>query len=172
VDFTYDGTKFKVFDAGGQRAERRKWIHAFENVTALIFVASLTEYNEVLYEDQTKNRLQESLEVWSDVVNNDAFSSTPTLLFLNKMDLFIEKYVRKGIPLNVSGCFADAPAYTPEFPKAIEWITNQFKTRRTKSDPSLLFCHTTTAVDPAQIDVVFKDVKRITLLRSQPGMMA
>jgi GTPase SAR1 family protein len=73
VEFDYEGTKFKVFDAGGQRAERRKWIHAFESVTALIFLASLTEYDEVLYEDQTKNRLQESLEVWSDIVNNASF---------------------------------------------------------------------------------------------------
>jgi len=45
VEFEYEGTKFRVYDAGGQRAERRKWIHAFENVTALIFVASLTEYD-------------------------------------------------------------------------------------------------------------------------------
>ena len=94
------------------------------------------------------------------------------MLFLNKMDLFIEKYVRRGTPLNVSGCFPDAPAYTPEFPKAVEWISNQFRMRRTKSDASLLFVHTTTAVDPGQVDVVFKDVKRIALLRNQPGMMA
>jgi hypothetical protein len=144
VEFEYEGVKFKVLDAGGQRAERRKWIHAFEDVTALIFVASLTEYDETLYEDHSKNRLQESLEVWGDVTNNAAFVATPVLLFLNKMDLFVEKYVRRGTPLNASGCFPGAPAYTPNFPLAIEWIKEQFKSRRTKSDPSLLYIHTTT----------------------------
>jgi hypothetical protein len=32
---------------GGQRNERRKWIHCFENVTAVIFVAALSEYDQV-----------------------------------------------------------------------------------------------------------------------------
>lgn len=40
-------------DVGGQRSERRKWIHCFENVTALIFIVSLSEYDQVLYEDET-----------------------------------------------------------------------------------------------------------------------
>lgn len=42
-----------VIDVGGQRSERRKWIHCFENVTALIFIVSLSEYDQVLYEDDT-----------------------------------------------------------------------------------------------------------------------
>merc|ERR1719382_1827159 len=30
---------FHVFDVGGQKSERKKWIHCFESVTAVIFVA-------------------------------------------------------------------------------------------------------------------------------------
>ena len=40
--FDIDGVHFKLFDVGGQRAERRKWIHCFDNVTALIFVMALS----------------------------------------------------------------------------------------------------------------------------------
>jgi hypothetical protein len=46
-------------DVGGQRNERRKWIHCFDSVTALIFVAAISEYDQVLYEDEKKNRLIE-----------------------------------------------------------------------------------------------------------------
>ena len=32
-------------------------IHCFENVTAVLFVAALSEYNQTLYEDETQNRM-------------------------------------------------------------------------------------------------------------------
>lgn len=166
MDFEHEKTKFRVFDAGGQRAERRKWIHAFDDVTALIYVASLTEYDEVLFEDKTKNRLLESLEVWEELVNSSHFLTVPILLFLNKLDLFEDKYVRRQIPLNVTGLFPDAPTGEPDVKVAIEWFTEQFKKRRTKSDPALLFVHTIAAVDANQVDTVFRDVKEIVLLRT------
>lgn len=56
-----------MFDVGGQRNERKKWIHCFENVTAVLFVAALSEYNQVLYEDETQNRLVESLQLFDEV---------------------------------------------------------------------------------------------------------
>jgi hypothetical protein len=40
-----------MFDVGGQRSERKKWIHCFEGVTAIIFCAALSEYDMVLAED-------------------------------------------------------------------------------------------------------------------------
>jgi len=47
MDFVIDGNKFKIFDVGGQRNERKKWIHCFENVTAVLFVGVLSEYDLV-----------------------------------------------------------------------------------------------------------------------------
>ena len=42
-----------MFDVGGQRSERRKWIHVFDNVTAIIFTAALSAYDQLLREDNT-----------------------------------------------------------------------------------------------------------------------
>lgn len=41
-----------MFDVGGQRSERKKWIHCFEGVTAIIFCVALSDYNLVLAEDE------------------------------------------------------------------------------------------------------------------------
>ena len=51
-----DGVRFEIFDVGGQRNERRKWIHAFDDVTSLIFVAAISEYDQVLEEEESVNR--------------------------------------------------------------------------------------------------------------------
>lgn len=40
-----------MLDVGGQRSERKKWIHCFEGVTAIIFCVALSEYDLVLAED-------------------------------------------------------------------------------------------------------------------------
>lgn len=57
-----------MFDVGGQRSERKKWIHCFENVTSIIFCVALSEYDQVLLEasDQVKSRaLQFSSKITS-----------------------------------------------------------------------------------------------------------
>lgn len=43
-------TSFRMVDVGGQRSERRKWIHCFENVTSIMFLVALSEYDQVLVE--------------------------------------------------------------------------------------------------------------------------
>lgn len=59
-----------MFDVGGQREERRKWIQCFNDVTAIIFVTACDSYNMMLYEDEGENRLRESLELFRNIWNN------------------------------------------------------------------------------------------------------
>ena len=53
----FGDVNFRLVDVGGQRSERRKWIHCFEDVSSIIFIASLAEYNMCLVEDAKVNRL-------------------------------------------------------------------------------------------------------------------
>ena len=55
--YTIDNTTFEMYDVGGQRNERKKWIHCFEGVTAVIFVAAISEYDQKLFEDGETNRM-------------------------------------------------------------------------------------------------------------------
>lgn len=59
-----------MFDVGGQRDERRKWIQCFNDVTAIIFVTACSSYNMVLREDPSQNRLRESLDLFRSIWNN------------------------------------------------------------------------------------------------------
>ena len=80
-----------MFDVGGQRSERKKWIHCFENVTSIIFCVALSEYDQVLLEESSQNRMMESLVLFDSVVNSRWFMRTSIILFLNKVDLFRAK---------------------------------------------------------------------------------
>lgn len=42
----------RIVDVGGQRRERKKWIHCFENVTSIVFIAALSEYDQCLFEEE------------------------------------------------------------------------------------------------------------------------
>jgi hypothetical protein len=46
-----------MFDVGGQRSERKKWIHCFEGVTSIIFCTAISEYDQVLLEERNQARL-------------------------------------------------------------------------------------------------------------------
>jgi hypothetical protein len=79
-------------------------------VTAVIYLTALDEYNMTLEEDNTTNRLEESLRLFTDVcrslvsgltlqvVGSPWFIENTCILFLNKEDLFAEKI--KSWPLN------------------------------------------------------------------------
>lgn len=64
-----------MFDVGGQRDERRKWIQCFNDVTAIIFVVASSSYNMVIREDNQTNRLQEALNLFKSIWNNRCVGS-------------------------------------------------------------------------------------------------
>jgi guanine nucleotide-binding protein G(i) subunit alpha len=86
-----------MFDVGGQRSERKKWIHCFESVTSIIFCVALSEYDQVLLEESSQNRMMESLLLFDSVVNSRWFVRTSIILFLNKVDIFKQKLGRSPL---------------------------------------------------------------------------
>ena len=102
-DFSVNDRVLNVYDVGGARSERNKWIHCFDSVTAVLFVASLTCYDQNLFELDFINGMQESLNLFYEVINSRWFKRTAMILFLNKSDLFREKIVKKDL----KACFPD-----------------------------------------------------------------
>ena len=60
--------QFKI-DVGGQRTERKKWIHCFDDVLLVMFLAAISEYDQVLEEDNVTNRLTESLTLFGTILS-------------------------------------------------------------------------------------------------------
>ncbi|KAG0287421.1 Guanine nucleotide-binding protein alpha-2 subunit [Dissophora globulifera] len=110
-----------MFDVGGQRSERKKWIHCFEAVTSIIFCVALSEYDQVLLEESGQNRMLESLVLFESVINSRWFLRTSIILFMNKIDLFAVKLPK--VPLEKF--FSD---YTggPDIGKAAKYILWRF----------------------------------------------
>ncbi|XP_052861753.1 G protein alpha o subunit isoform X4 [Anopheles cruzii] len=163
VHFSFKNLNFKLFDVGGQRSERKKWIHCFEDVTAIIFCVAMSEYDQVLHEDETTNRMQESLKLFDSICNNKWFTDTSIILFLNKKDLFEEK-IRKS-PLTI--CF---PEYTggQEYGEAAAYIQAQFEAKN-KSTSKEIYCHMTCATDTNNIQFVFDAVTDVIIANNLRG---
>jgi len=103
ICFDWSGVHWRMVDVGGQRNERKKWIHCFQDVTALIFCVAMSEYDLKLYEDERVNRMHESVTLFEEICNCQWFNDTSVIMFLNKKDLFEEKI--KTVDLKV--CFDD-----------------------------------------------------------------
>jgi GTPase SAR1 family protein len=90
TQFTVRKAQFLLVDVGGQRSERRKWLNCFQSVRAILYVVAVSEYDQQLYEERKVNRIQESLQVFSNIAT-EFFPKTPIIIFFNKIDIFKEK---------------------------------------------------------------------------------
>jgi len=162
---------FHVFDVGGQKSERKKWIHCFESVTAVIFVASMNCYDEVMFEDEEKNSMVDSIELFGSICNNEWFQDTAMILFLNKKDLFAEKI--KSIPITECEAFSHYQGPDASFDSSADCIKSTFE-QQNKQQSKQIFSHLTCAVDKNQVEKVFNDIQTIIINASlaQGGLIA
>jgi GTPase SAR1 family protein len=152
--FDLENIIFRMVDVGGQRSERRKWIHCFENVTSIMFLAALSEYDQVLVESDNENRMEESKALFRTIITYPWFTNSSVILFLNKKDLLEEKIMHSHLV-----------DYFPEFdgPKrdaqaAREFILKMYVDLNPDSD-KIIYSHFTCATDTENIRFVFAAVK-------------
>ncbi|CAZ82187.1 unnamed protein product [Tuber melanosporum] len=154
--FSMGQLSIHMFDVGGQRSERKKWIHCFETVTSIIFCVALSEYDQVLLEESNQNRMMESLVLFDSVVNSRWFVRTSIILFLNKVDLFKTKLARSPL----SNYFPDYSGGNDvtRAAKYLLWRFNQVNRAHLN-----LYPHLTQATDTSNIRLVFAAVKETIL---------
>ncbi|KIX95466.1 uncharacterized protein Z520_08983 [Fonsecaea multimorphosa CBS 102226] len=150
------GTLYRVIDVGGQRSERKKWMHFFEGVDLVLFLVALSEYDQTLYEDGSVNRLQEAVDLFRSVCYESPWfrGNTAVKVVFNKTDLFRDKLRRS--PLEVY--FPDYQGGS-DYAAACRYISDKFtmwppaghlQTRR----PDSFIC----ATDTAQVRMLMDSV--------------
>ncbi|CAC5408086.1 G protein alpha q subunit,Guanine nucleotide-binding protein subunit alpha-11,Guanine nucleotide-binding protein G(q) subunit alpha [Mytilus coruscus] len=79
----------RIIDIRGPRTERRKWIHYFENIPALMFIAALSDYDQI--EIYNTNRMDLAKTLFETCINNQWSKTCGIMLLLNKKDVLEEK---------------------------------------------------------------------------------
>ncbi|KAJ3387685.1 guanine nucleotide-binding protein subunit alpha [Chytriomyces hyalinus] len=148
-------TPMRIFDVGGQRSERKKWAPYFDDVSAIIYLAAISSYDQLCYEDNATNRILEALNLFGSICNHPMFKKTSMILFLNKIDLFKQK-------LGSSPIAAFFPTYTGpnEYEHGSEYFANRFLTLN-KYPERKVYVHFTWATDTNQTRKVLETVNRI-----------
>ena len=181
--YKIEGQKMNLFDVGGQRNERRKWIQLFDGVDVVIFVAALNHYCCVLFEDETTNSMQESLALFDEIINAKWFKLSQMVLFLNKEDIFRQR-LKEGISLKV--CFGDkwngsdynrkakgeeGKNYFREcYTDALNFILEQYESRnKNLRMDNKIYVHVTNATSKNNVEKVFRDVQTSIIQNSLVG---
>ncbi|XDV20002.1 hypothetical protein PO909_025387 [Leuciscus waleckii] len=151
---------FRMVDVGGQKSERRKWIHCFENVTSIIYLVALSEYDQVLYECANENRMEESKALFKTIISYPWFQESSIILFLNKTDILKEKISK-----------SDLKTYFPQYKgpendadSAMKFILSMYE-EQNRDTNKRIYAHFTCATDTENIRFVFNAVKD-TILRN------
>ncbi|ANZ76541.1 BA75_03732T0 [Komagataella pastoris] len=157
INFQLEDLNINLYDVGGQRSERKKWIHCFDNVNLIVFCVSLSEYDQTLSENDEQNRLTESLVLFDSVVNSRWFTRSSILLCLNKIDILIDK-----LPASPLENFF--PDYTGgnDVGKAVKYILWRFKQLNRSNLP--ISASLTNATDTSNIEETLNREVKASLL--------
>lgn len=164
---------YRMFDVGGQRSERKKWIHCFENVTCLLFLVAISGYDQCLVEDKdavrmprhqeralvhadssNQNQMREALMLFESIANSQWFTRSAIILFLNKIDLFRDKLSSSPIPKYF-------PEYTgdPTDPKiACKFFDEKFRSLNRNPEKEI-YTHFTNATDTNLLKITMTSVQ-------------
>lgn len=153
--FDLENVVFRMVDVGGQRSERRKWIHCFENVTSIMFLVALSEYDQVLVESANENRMEESMALFQTVINYEWFRRSSVMLFLNKMDLLEEKIMHS----HLVDYFPEYDGPQQDVMAGSGFILNMFLCLNPLDGEKKIYHHFTCATDTNNIRFVFSAVK-------------
>ncbi|KAK5135884.1 hypothetical protein LTR08_004534 [Meristemomyces frigidus] len=180
---------YRMFDVGGQRSERKKWIHVFDNVQVVLFLVAISGYDHVLVEDRNgvsqddtiyeewdgrelinvkQNQMHEALMLFESIANSKYFEKSALILFLNKTDLFREKIHSGAAPIRDH--FPDYTGGDTDVEAGQEFFARKF--RNLVRDPGKeAYVHYTNATDTTLLDKTMKSVQDMIVQRNLHQLM-
>jgi len=153
------GVEWRIYDVGGSRNQRQAWAPYFDDVNAIIFLAPISAFDQVLAEDPRVNRLEDSLILWKSVVSNKLLTNVNIVLFLNKCDLLQAK-LEAGVRLNQHMIsYADRPN---DYDSVSTYFRNKFGVIHHCYTPNKergFYIHLTAVTDTRRTSVIISSVR-------------
>ncbi|UNI15378.1 G-Protein alpha subunit [Purpureocillium takamizusanense] len=158
---------YRIFDVGGQRSERKKWIHCFDDVQSVLFLVAISGYDQCLVEDMDGNQMNEALMLFESIVNSRWFTRSAMIIFLNKMDLFKEKLPRR--PITDHG-FTDYRGAPDDYKAASSYFLEKFR-GQCRDPEKEIYGHFTNATDTNLIKITMHSVQDMIIQRNLKHLM-
>jgi GTPase SAR1 family protein len=158
--------KLKIVDVGGQRTERKKWFSLFETCCTILYLVSLSDYNQKCYEDDDTNRMMENYKLFCDVINNKYFTDKPVIVIFNKLDVFENKMKKKRDHIGLAFPeYNDISEDHHNVDVALQFLEKKFKEARDASDYDYgpIYTFTSKAIDTESLRGTIEQVKSIIL---------
>ncbi|KAH8695556.1 G protein complex alpha subunit GanA [Talaromyces proteolyticus] len=152
---------FRMMDVGGQRSERKKWIHCFEGVQCLLFMVALSGYDQSLLEDQNANQMHEAMMLFESLANGEWFKRKPIILFLNKMDLFKNKLALSPVDKH----FPDYSGSSTDFDAAAKYFSDRFRSINRMPEREI-YIHQTNATDTTLLKATMDSVQDMIIQKN------
>ncbi|CUA77046.1 Guanine nucleotide-binding protein alpha-4 subunit [Ustilago maydis 521] [Rhizoctonia solani] len=156
------GIDWRIYDVGGARGQRHVWAPFFSDVHAIIFLAPISAFDQMLAEDKRVNRIEDSIQLFKTVCGNKLLSNVNMVLFLNKCDL-LKKKLAAGIKVS---------KYVTSYgdrPNDYEHVSKYFRTkfgaiqRDYSVAPREMYVHLTSVTDTRATSAIIHNVRDIIL---------
>ncbi|KAF7336773.1 Guanine nucleotide-binding protein alpha-4 subunit [Mycena venus] len=147
-----------LFDVGGARGQRHSWIPYFDTANAIIFVAPVSAFDQYLEEDPRTNRIDDSLQLFTQVCSNALLKSVHLVLFLNKTDLLKAK-IDSG--LRVQKYITSFGDRANDYETVVQYFRAHFLQvhRRNNENRRVLYTHFTSVVDTKATQRIIGNVR-------------
>ncbi|KAJ8331410.1 hypothetical protein O5D80_000332 [Batrachochytrium dendrobatidis] len=142
---------YHFYDVGGQIKYRKQWTPYFDTVHSIVFVVSLASFDQFLAEDPTINRMHDALDLFGQISDHPLLRHIPITLFLNKKDLFAQKFPTA----NIQQYFPDYQA--KDIRKAMRYFENKFHNQN-KVPGKEITCHFTCCTDTSAMGLIIMTV--------------
>ncbi|KAJ7660060.1 guanine nucleotide binding protein, alpha subunit [Mycena rosella] len=149
---------WRIYDVGGHRSLRQAWAPYFTDMDAIIFLAPISAFDQVLAEEPRVNRLADSVNLWTTIVSNKLLANTNIILFLNKIDIMKSK-LESGIQLvDYVNSYGKRPN---DLESASSYLRKKFAGIQKENSPShrVFYCHLTTVTDPKSTQYILANIK-------------
>jgi len=147
-----------LFDVGGARGQRHSWVPYFDDANAIIFVAPISAFDQYLEEDPRTNRIDDSLQLFTQICSNPLLKRVHLVLFLNKTDLL---KIKLANGLRVRKYITSFGERTNDYETVVQYFRAHFLQvhRRNNENRRVLYTHFTSVVDTKATQRIIGNVR-------------